>query len=57
MVIQSNKWSKYFPWLWPGYAIVKEGADFRPVALLLGLAGGVLVGLIGMWLVSRREVV
>jgi hypothetical protein len=57
MVIQSDKWSKFFPWSWPGYAIIKEGADFLPIALMLGLAGGVVVGLIGMWLVSRREVV
>ncbi len=57
IVVQSDKWSKYFPWSWPGYAIVVEGADFRPIALVLGLAGGILIGLIGMWLVSRREVV
>lgn len=57
MVIQSEKWSKAFPWSWPGYAIMEEGADFLPVALALGLAGGVIVGLIGMWIVSRREVV
>ncbi len=57
MVIQSDKWNKYFPWSWPGYAIVTEGADFRSIALALGLAGGVVVGLIGMWIVSRREVV
>ncbi len=57
MVIQSGKWNKFFPWSWPGYAIVKEGADFQPIALALGLAGGIIVGLIGMWVVSRREVV
>jgi hypothetical protein len=57
IVIQSDKWSKYFPWSWPGYAIVMEGADFRPIAVVLGLAGGIVLGLIGMWIVSRREVV
>ncbi len=57
MIIQSDKWSKYFPWSWPGYAIMKENAAFLPVALVLGLAGGIIVGLIGMWIVSRREVV
>lgn len=57
MVIQSDKWNRFFPWSWPGHAIIKEGADFLPVALALGLAGGVVVGLIGMWIVSRREVV
>jgi hypothetical protein len=57
MVIQSDKWSKFFPWAWPGYAIIKEGADFLPLALALGLIGGISLGLIGMWIVSRREVV
>ncbi len=57
MIIQSEKWSKFFPWSWPGYAIMKENAAFLPIALVLGLAGGVIVGLIGMWIVSRREVV
>jgi len=57
MVIQSEKWSKFFPWSWPGYAIMKENADFLPVALGLGLVGGVLIGLSGMWIVSRQEVV
>jgi hypothetical protein len=57
MVIQSDKWSKFFPWSWSGYAIMKENADFLPVALMLGLAGGILVGVIGTALVARREVV
>jgi lantibiotic transport system permease protein len=57
MVIQSDKWSKFFPWSWPGYAIMKESVDFLPVAIALGLVGGVIVGLSGMWIVSRREVV
>ncbi len=57
MVVQSDKWNKFFPWAWPGYAIVKEGADFLPSALALGVGGGIVVGLIGMWIVSRREVV
>ncbi len=57
MIIQSDKWSKFFPWSWPGYAIIKEGADFLPMALMLGLTGGVIIGLIGMGIVSRREVV
>ena len=57
IVIQSDRWPKYFPWSWPGYAIIMEGADFRPIALALGLSGGITLGLIGMWIVSRREVV
>ncbi len=57
MIIQSDKWSKFFPWSWPGYAIMKENADFLPMALLLGLAGGLIVAVIGTALVARREVV
>ncbi len=57
MIIQSDKWNKFFPWSWPAYAFFEEGLDFRLTALVLGMAGGVIVGLIGMWLVSRREVV
>jgi hypothetical protein len=57
MVIQSDKWNKLYPWSWPAYAFFEEGLDFRLTALLLGVTGGVIVGLIGMWLVSRREVV
>jgi hypothetical protein len=57
MIIQSDKWNKFFPWSWPAYAFFEEGASFLPVAVALGLAGGVIIGLIGMGIVSRREVV
>jgi hypothetical protein len=57
MIIQSDKWNKFFPWSWPAYAFFEEGASFLPAALVLGLTGGVIVGLLGMWIVSRREVV
>ena len=55
MIIQSDKWNKFFPWSWPSYAIFKEGADFRLTALVLGLAGGILIGLIETRIISRRE--
>jgi hypothetical protein len=57
MVIQSDKWNKFFPWSWPAYAFFDEGVSFLPTAVALGMAGGAIVGLIGMWFVSRREVV
>lgn len=57
MVIQSDKWNRFFPWSWPAYAFFDEAADFLPTAVMLGMAGGVIVGLIGVWVVSRREVV
>ncbi len=55
MIIQSDKWNKFFPWSWPGYAIFKEGADFLPTALVFGMAGGLIIGLIGTRIISRRE--
>jgi hypothetical protein len=57
MIVQSEEWNKFFPWSWLGYAFFKEGASFLPAAVALGLAGGVIVGLIGMRIVARREVV
>jgi len=57
MVIQSDKWNKFFPWSWPAYAFFEEGASSLPMAVALGMVGGAIVGLIGMWVVSRREVV
>ncbi|HSD83183.1 MAG TPA: ABC transporter permease [Anaerolineae bacterium] len=57
MVIQSDKWNKFFPWSWPAYAFFEEGASFLPAAVALGMVGGVIVSLVGTWIVSRREVV
>jgi hypothetical protein len=57
MIVQSEKWNKFFPWSWLGYAFFEEGASFRAAAVVLGLTGGVIIGLLGMKIVSRREVV
>jgi hypothetical protein len=55
MIINSEKWSKVYPWTLSLYAI-EDTANFLPTALAIGLVGGLMVGLIGRWAVSRREV-
>jgi lantibiotic transport system permease protein len=55
MIINSDKWAKVYPWALPGFVIEDTGA-YLPAALALGLLGGVIVGLLGLWQVSRREV-
>lgn len=55
MIMNSEKWSKVFPWALPVYVLEDSGA-FLPTALALGVIGGVVVGLLGMWRISRREV-
>ena len=55
MVMNSEKWSKFYPWSLPIYAIEDTGA-YLPTALAIGVIGGAIVGLLGMWQVSRREI-
>ncbi len=55
MIINSEKWSKVYPWSLPLYALEDTGA-YLPTALAIGVIGGAIVGLLGMWQMSRREV-
>jgi hypothetical protein len=55
MIMNSEKWSKVFPWALPVYVFEDTGA-YLPTALALGVIGGLVVGLLGMWQVSRRQV-
>lgn len=55
MIMQSEKWSKVFPWALPLYAL-EDAGGYLGVALMIGLSGGLIVGLAGMWRISRREV-
>lgn len=58
MLIQSDKpWAMYFPWLVQAKAleIIEAGNPF--VAMAIGVGGGLLVALIGGWLVTRRDVI
>ena len=55
MIMQSEKWSKVYPWSLPLYAL-EDAGSYLGTALMLGLIGGLVVGLFGMWRISRREV-
>lgn len=56
MLIQSDKpWAVFFPWLVQAKALeIIEGEHI--VAMVIGMGGGLLVALIGGWLVTRRDV-
>ncbi len=55
LVMNSEKWSKVFPWALPLHAINTE-STYLPQALLIGTAGGLLLALLGCWDVTRRDV-
>ena len=55
MIINSEKWSKLYPWSLPLYALEDTGS-YLGTALMLGLIGGLVVGVLGMWRMARREV-
>jgi len=55
MIMQSEKWSKVFPWALPLYAL-EDASGYLGMALMIGLLGGLMVGLTGMWRISQREV-
>ena len=56
IIAQSDKWVRYYPWTLPGFLSfdLLEG-KLHTTQLLIGLGGGVLVALLGMWDVSRRD--
>ncbi len=56
MVMNSEKWAKVYPWSLPTFALEDTGG-FLGTALAMGMIGGALVGLLGMWRMSRREVI
>ena len=55
MVMNSEKWAKVYPWSLPPFALEDTGG-YLGTALAIGVLGGVVVGLAGMWHMSRREV-
>ncbi len=57
MIIQSDKpWLKFFPWVIQSQ-VIEDMMVSIPAALAIGAGGGLLVALIGGWLVTRRDVV
>jgi hypothetical protein len=47
--------AQYVPWTAPYFAVARGGED-QPVALALGIGGGVLVSILGAWDTNRREI-
>lgn len=59
IVINSDEYSTLFPWTLPLRAagtLVMEGVPSAPLALPLGLVGGLLVSVVACWDVTRRDV-
>lgn len=57
LVIQSDKYGPYYPWTLAGTSAMNalNGQPYT-TSLVIGLAGGVLLALVGCWEASRREV-
>ncbi|MFN8596371.1 MAG: ABC transporter permease [Anaerolineae bacterium] len=55
MIMQSEKWSKVYPWSLPLYAL-EDTSAYLSTALTLGLVGGLIIGWLGLWRIARREV-
>jgi lantibiotic transport system permease protein len=57
IIAQSDKWVGYYPWTLPGFlSFDLLTGKLRVAQFVVGLGGGVLVALLGMWDVSRRDV-
>jgi lantibiotic transport system permease protein len=57
LVMNSEKWSLYFPWSLAMHALgAYEQQSNLPMALGLGIGGGILLALLGCWEVVRRDV-
>ncbi len=57
LVIQSEKYGPYYPWTLAGTSAMNalQGQPFL-TSLIIGVAGGLIVALLGCWDASRREV-
>lgn len=57
LVVQSD-WGSFYPWALPGLLVNQlSKGDTYTAELLFGSLGGIIVGLIGGWDVTRRDVV
>ncbi len=55
IVTQSDKWGKFYPWSLPLTSIAGEGQN-TTFAVTYGVVGGIVVGIIGCWEMTRRDV-
>ena len=55
LISQSERWSRVYPWSFP---VVAAGLDRPavPAVLLVGALGGIVVALVALWDLSRRDV-
>ncbi len=56
LIMNSEKWSKVFPWALTLHVLNPESAYYLPQALAIGITGGLLVAFLGCWDVTRRDV-
>ncbi len=57
LVIESEKYSPYYPWTLAGTSAINalQGKEFT-TSLIIGVAGGLVFALLGCWEESRREI-
>lgn len=55
IVMQSENWGKFYPWALPVTTMAGEGKNMT-FAVAYGIIGGIVVGLIGSWEMTRRDV-
>jgi ABC-2 type transport system permease protein len=55
IVMQSEQWGKFYPWALPMTTMAGEGKNM-PFAVAYGIVGGIVVGIIGCWEMTRRDV-
>ena len=55
IVMQSEQWGKFYPWALPMTTMAGEGKNM-PFAVAYGIVAGILVGIVGCWEMTRRDV-
>ncbi len=55
MVVNSDTWTKFFPWALVDALRGATPSPYLPAALAIGIGGGLLVALLGGWDVTRRD--
>lgn len=55
IVMQSEKWGKFYPWALPLTTMAGEGKNMS-FAVTYGILGGIVIGVIGCWEMTRRDV-
>jgi hypothetical protein len=55
IVMQSEQWGKFYPWALPMTTMAGEGKNM-PFAVAYGIVAGIVVGIVGCWEMTRRDV-